>query len=122
MAIIPTVWVRCKDPEWGPFKLNESDFDPEVHELVDPHGSVVEAESADGEAVAGDEPVTVEDLEPTEPPPGYDVARSGGAYYRVRAPDGSKLEGPHRGKFHGEGNAIYAAWDHWGAGNTDGEA
>jgi len=45
-------------------------------------------------------------------PAGYTATHVNGGYYRLKAPNGSVVEGPSNGKWQGEDGAVQGAWAH----------
>lgn len=104
MTKIPTV--RIKDPSHPAdyVVINESDFDPKVHELYEePKGAKKAKAAAEGEKKGDDGP---------QLPEGYTIEAAGGAYKHLYGPEGQLIEGPNNGKWQGEAAAAEAAIEH----------
>lgn len=49
--------------------------------------------------------------DPEVMPPDYTKTGGGGGFYEVFRPDGTRVDGPSNGKWHGADGAAGAAWD-----------
>lgn len=105
MATIPTVRIKNPDVQGDFIVINESDFDPTVHEkFTDEHA----AKAAENNPPAGTSTTTSSG---TAMPDGYRYEAAKGGYGHLFHGD-VLIEGPSNGKFQGEAAAIAAAIEH----------
>lgn len=105
MARVNTVRIRHPEDPGDFMVINASDYDSDVHELVEE--AEEPAESVDDE--------TEDDKEGEKElglPDGYRVEHAGGPYHQLYGPDDQVIEGPSNGKWQGADVAIQAARDH----------
>jgi len=74
MAILPTVTIVNPDDPKGKLIINESDFDPKVHEMYDPL-KAQSAKAKEANAEPAPEPEPVVEVEAPKPAPAKKAAK-----------------------------------------------